>query len=134
MPEADDHRAAELADAVRKRPQIAVVAASGDLRDRGQGGIPLQDRDRAVPAGRLRERGLERFPPAAVVPDQVRLLAGRLGKVRDRLVGTERPMLVNAQVRGLVRGQRRSVACRASGRYEATDHEDHGGSGDHGGH
>ena len=114
MTEADDHREAELADAVGKRPQVAVVATSGDLGDRRQGRIPLHDRDRAVPADRLRERGLERFPPAAVVPDQIRLLVGRLGEVRDRLVGPERPMLVNTQVRSLVRGQRRSHSRRAS--------------------
>ena len=91
MTEADDHRAAELADAVGERPEIAVVAARDDLRDRGEGGIPLQDRDGSVPADRLRERGLERFSPAAVVPDQIRLLAGCLGEVRDRLVGLSAP-------------------------------------------
>ena len=48
MPEADDDRLAEVPDAVGIRAQVAVVAARGDLRDRGVGGIPLQDRDRAV--------------------------------------------------------------------------------------
>ena len=91
MAEADDHRVAELADAVRERPQVAVVAAGRDLRDRDQGRVPLHDRYRAVPGGCLCERRLEGFPPAAVVPDQVRLLASRLGKLRDRLIGTEAP-------------------------------------------
>ena len=98
MPEADDDRVAEVADAVGKRPQIAVVAAGSDLRDRGKGGIPLQDRDRAVPADRLRERSLEGFAPAAVIPDEVRLPVGRVGEVRDWLVGTGRPCLIDAQI------------------------------------
>src|ERR1700756_226271 len=109
MAEADDHLVAELADAVRKRPQVAVVAAVGDLRDRGQGRIPLHDRYRAVLCGCLCERRLEGFPPAAVVPDEVRLLTGRLRELRDRLIGTKRPMLVDPQVRGMI--------SREGGRY-----------------
>ena len=52
MPEADDDWVTEIPDAVGKRAQIVVVAAGGDPADRGIGGIPLQDRDRVVPADR----------------------------------------------------------------------------------
>ena len=48
MPEADNDRMAEVADAIGKRAQVAVVMACSDRRDRGVGGIPLQDRGRAV--------------------------------------------------------------------------------------
>ena len=101
MTEADDHRVAELADAVRERPQVGVVAATSDLRDRGESRIPLQNRDRAVPASPVRERDLEGFAPAAVVSGEVRLLAGRLREIRDRLITLECAALVDAEVRGL---------------------------------
>jgi hypothetical protein len=102
MTEADNDRLAELTDAVRKRAQVAVVAASGDLRDRSKGGIPLHDRNRAVPVDGLSERSLEGFPPAAVIPDEVRLGARYLSETGDRLVGIGRSFLVNAQVGGRV--------------------------------
>ena len=114
MPEADNDRVAEAADAVRERAQVAVVATSSDLRDRGEGGIPLQDRGCTMPANRLREGSLERFPPAAVIPDEVRLLADCLGETRDRLVRMERPSLIDPQVRGRIRrkGRGRSSVAR----------------------
>ena len=48
MPEADDDRVAEIPHAVGERAQISVVITCGDLRDRNKGGIPLDDRRRAV--------------------------------------------------------------------------------------
>ena len=117
VPEADHHRVAEIADAVGKRAQVAVVAARGDQRDRGERRIYLHDRGRAMLADRLGERRLEGFPPAAVIPDEVRLPADRPGEVRDRLVGTGRPALVDAQVRGLVRRQGSASNRRARRRW-----------------
>ena len=125
MPEADDHGMAEVTDAVGKRAQIAVVTTCGDHRDRDQGGIPLQDRDCAVLADRLRERGPEGFPPAAVIPDEVRLPPDRPREICDRLIGPGWPGLIYAQVRG--RGRRQGRRTRR-GRNKVDDGEDRSGS------
>ena len=133
--EPDDHWAAERAHAVRERAQVAVVAAGCDPRDRGQGGIPLKQCDRAVPAHRGRERHLEWLAPAAVVPDQVRLLARRPGERRDRLVAARWSLLVDPQVGGWGRGECRSPGVGRRGRRDqAADREHRARHGDRGGH
>ena len=114
MPEADDHRMAEVPDTVGKRAQVAVVTARRDRGDRGVGRIHLQDRDGPVPADRLRERSREGLTPAAVVPDKVRVPACCRREVGHRLVGMWRPLLVDAQVRGRPSG--RDEPCRETGR------------------